>query len=466
MSRSPATGETFLVIGGCGFLGYYITSALLNRGETKVHVLDTRPAPQELHLSKATYHTGDITDLDGLKSIFKKIRPNAVFHTASPHPGVPIDVLQKVNVKGTANVVAACQDTDTRKLIFTSSASVVFSGEDLRFADERMPYPDTVFDNYSDTKAQAERVVLQANTPDDEKTGVPSSGLRTVAIRPSGIFGPHDRQGVPGFMNVLVTGKTNFQLGDNTNLFDWTYVENVAHAHLLASDRLEARGYDIRLLGGVHLPVIEASEGKPDRGVPTSESRPDVSGATDYARSIPSTLSKEAREEDLNQRPVVRNKYDQFFHLVHPSIASPGSPLPEFPLTQEYIPVAGEAFFITNGESVGFWDLSKKLWSTASPTYRSTSATQKPWKIPKDWSITLGSTFDWIAGITGKQFELTRMKVVYSVRHRYYNIEKARRVLQYQPLVSLNDGAEKTAQWWVTSTPEGQKFSEQEKQKR
>lgn len=39
-------------------------------------------------------------------------------------------------------------------------------------------------------------------------------------------------------MNVLVTGKTGVQIGNNTNLFDWTYIENAAHAHLLAADRL------------------------------------------------------------------------------------------------------------------------------------------------------------------------------------------------------------------------------------
>jgi sterol-4alpha-carboxylate 3-dehydrogenase (decarboxylating) len=41
-----------------------------------------------------------------------------------------------------------------------------------------------------------------------------------------------------GLGQVYERQQTNFQIGDNTNMFDWTYVENVAHAHLLAADRL------------------------------------------------------------------------------------------------------------------------------------------------------------------------------------------------------------------------------------
>lgn len=311
MSASPATGEVFLVIGGCGFLGHNLASALLNRGEAKVHIVDVRPPPQHMQLEKATYHTADITDIDSIKGVFAKIKPNAIFHTASPIAGVSQQIMEKVNVDGTKNIVEAAKATNVRKLIFTSSASVVFTGEDLVYGDERLPFPETVFDAYSQTKATAETVVLEANTPDSEDGVVPKTGLRTVAIRPAGIFGPNDRQALPGFFNTLAAGKHKYQIGNNDNLFDWTYVDNVTHAHLLASDRLETNGYDVRLLSSFHLPRVLGEEERPERGVPTSENRQDVSGATDYARSLPSTLSATSREETLDVRPVVRNKYDQ-----------------------------------------------------------------------------------------------------------------------------------------------------------
>jgi len=57
---------------------------------------------------------------------------------------------------------------------------VVFSGDDLQNVDERLPYPQVPFDAYSDSKAKAEKFVLEANG---------KGGLLTVSLRPAGIFG-------------------------------------------------------------------------------------------------------------------------------------------------------------------------------------------------------------------------------------------------------------------------------------
>lgn len=67
-----------------------------------------------------------------------------------------------------------------RKLVYTSSAGVVFNGQDLINVDERVPYPAKAMDAYNESKAKAEAMVLEAN-------GV--KGLLTVALRPAGIFG-------------------------------------------------------------------------------------------------------------------------------------------------------------------------------------------------------------------------------------------------------------------------------------
>ena len=67
-----------------------------------------------------------------------------------------------------------------RKLVFTSSASVVFSGGFVINADERLPYTEDPFSAYSDSKTKAEQAVLEANG---------TGGLLTVALRPAGIFG-------------------------------------------------------------------------------------------------------------------------------------------------------------------------------------------------------------------------------------------------------------------------------------
>jgi sterol-4alpha-carboxylate 3-dehydrogenase (decarboxylating) len=82
------------------------------------------------------------------------------------------------------------------------------------------------------SQAEAEALVLAANrSPTAPK-------LLTVSLRPSGIFGPGDVQLIPPMIDVYRTGRTGFQLGANENLFDFTYVVNVAHGHLLAARAL------------------------------------------------------------------------------------------------------------------------------------------------------------------------------------------------------------------------------------
>ena len=64
--------------------------------------------------------------------------------------------------------------------------------------------------------------------------------LRTVALRPSGIFGEHDALLVPVIVEKARAGKSKFIIGGGQNLMDFTYAGNVAHAHLLADAALAA----------------------------------------------------------------------------------------------------------------------------------------------------------------------------------------------------------------------------------
>jgi sterol-4alpha-carboxylate 3-dehydrogenase (decarboxylating) len=64
--------------------------------------------------------------------------------------------------------------------VYTSSAGVVFDGGDVVNLDERAPFPEKPIDAYNDSKAQGEKIILEANG---------KGGLLTVALRPAGIFG-------------------------------------------------------------------------------------------------------------------------------------------------------------------------------------------------------------------------------------------------------------------------------------
>jgi sterol-4alpha-carboxylate 3-dehydrogenase (decarboxylating) len=81
-------------------------------------------------------------------------------------------------------------------------------------------------------QAAAEELVLAANRASE------APKLLTCAIRPSGIMGEGDTMLLYHMINILRQGRDNIQVGDNDNLFDFTYVENVAHGHLLAARAL------------------------------------------------------------------------------------------------------------------------------------------------------------------------------------------------------------------------------------
>ncbi|EED78649.1 predicted protein [Postia placenta Mad-698-R] len=221
--------DSYLVTGGNGLLGQHVVRQLLERGENAVAVFDIVPAPHPDERVKV--YTGDITNGTQFSQAVQDCRATCIIHTAALIQGAPRDAMFRVNVTGTECVIATAKAHGVRKLVFTSSASVVFDGHDQAGVDESAPYPKVPFDEYNGSKAAAERLVLAANEDKED-------GLKTVSLRVAGLFGPGDRHAIPGFMGALQAGRTGMQIGDNTNLFDFTYIPNAALAHLLAADRL------------------------------------------------------------------------------------------------------------------------------------------------------------------------------------------------------------------------------------
>lgn len=160
-----------------------------------------------------------------------------VFHAATAAPtaanAANRALMDAVNVGGTASVLDACVRHGVGRLVFTSSASVVFDGTPLVRADESTPYASPPMDHYTGTKAAAERAVLAAHG---------RGGLRCVALRPSGIFGEYDALTVPSVVANARAGKLKYVIGSGRNAMDWTYAGNVADAHLAAAEALAAPG--------------------------------------------------------------------------------------------------------------------------------------------------------------------------------------------------------------------------------
>lgn len=214
-----------LVTGGGGFLGLYIVEQLVARGD-KVRVLcrGTYPRLKELDVECIS---ADVRDSAAVAKACAGV--DTVFHAAAV-AGVwgPWEHYHSINTLGTENVIAACREQGVARLVYTSSPSVIYDGNDHVGANESLPYPKTYLCHYPHTKALAERAVLAAN-------GV--AGLATTSLRPHLIWGPRDNHLIPRLIARAKSGRLR-RVGTGQNLISMSYVENAAHAHLLAADRL------------------------------------------------------------------------------------------------------------------------------------------------------------------------------------------------------------------------------------
>ena len=214
-----------LVTGGGGFLGTAIAAALTARG-AEVRSF-SRASHPHLAASGIEHVRGDIADPGAVRAAAAGCE--VVFHTAAV-AGIwgRYRDYHRVNVVGTENVLAACRAQDIGKLIYTSTPSVVYSGGNQEGIDERTPYPRSHLAHYGQTKAVAERLVLDANGP----------GLSTVALRPHLIWGPGDPHLLPRMVARARAGRL-VQIGRVDHLVDTTYIDTAAQAHLQVSDVLE-----------------------------------------------------------------------------------------------------------------------------------------------------------------------------------------------------------------------------------
>ncbi|CAI6098230.1 hypothetical protein V2G26_000800 [Clonostachys chloroleuca] len=345
-----------VVVGGNGFLGHHIVNQLLGPSWTTSFVASIDLRCERNRNPGAEYRECDITDSERLQSILEELKPDILIHTASPiaaNHTLAKELFKKVNIDGTASVVEACQKAGVKALVYTSSASVLSDGVNpLWNADERWPVirGDQQSEYYTETKAAAEEIVLNANRQEPYN-------LLTASIRPAGIFGEGDAQTLPGFHKAYETRKHKVQIGDNTNLFDFTYVGNVAHAHLLAAHRLIA---------------------------------------TSRAATAPLDHEK----------------------------------------------VDGEAFIITNDSPVYFWDFARAVYYASGDR----SGTKGTWHMGKEIGYFFGVLSEIFASILGRTPTFTQLKVTMTTMTRFYNISKAKRVLKYEPLWTLQEGVDRGIQ--------------------
>jgi nucleoside-diphosphate-sugar epimerase len=214
-----------LVTGGGGFLGTALIRLLVDRG-LLVRSLARRHYPH-LPAHQVEQIQGDIADagvvaraVDGCQTVFHTAAKAGIWGSDQDY--------ERINVQGTHNVIAACRAHGSRRIIYSSSPSVVFNGLDMEGADESVPYSARFEAAYPRTKARAEQIILGSN----------SASLATISIRPHLIWGPGDNNLLPRILARARRGQLR-RIGRRDPLIDPIYIDNAAEAHLLAADRLE-----------------------------------------------------------------------------------------------------------------------------------------------------------------------------------------------------------------------------------
>lgn len=217
-----------LITGGGGFVGKAVLK-LLRHEKIDCAILGRSRYP-ELESQNVVCYQGDICDKKFVLATAKGF--DVVFHVAAL-AGIwgKSEHFYNINVVGTENIIEACKTNRIPALVYTSTPSVVFAGEDIQNGDETLPYSEHFLCDYARTKVIAEKSALS----------VDQNIVKTCAIRPHLIWGPGDPHLIP---RLIERGKRRRLkiVGDGQNLVDITYIDNVAAAHLLAAKNLLTTG--------------------------------------------------------------------------------------------------------------------------------------------------------------------------------------------------------------------------------
>jgi len=216
--------ERVVVTGAAGFVGRHLVDALV-AADYEVIASDIAP---RIHRDDVRYERVDIRDLGAVRRLLEGV--DGLIHNASMVHTRETRVADvwAINHGGTANMLRACRAQGVSRLVYVSSGSVVYQGEDIESGDESLPYCRVPQAPYAESKIAAEQDVLLSS--DD--------ALATVALRPHVIFGPHDGRFLPAILERAHAGRLRYGVGRENKLSDFTYVGNLVDACLAALARV------------------------------------------------------------------------------------------------------------------------------------------------------------------------------------------------------------------------------------
>lgn len=239
----------FLVTGGAGFIGSNVVQRLVKEG-AYVRVLDNLSTGNLNNLSsvikKIEFIEGDIRDLASIQRVMQGI--DYVLHQAAL-PSVPRSIeapLQshECNLTGTLNTLIASRDNRIKRFVFASSSSIYGDTPILPKTEEMSPSP---LSPYALTKVAGEyycRIFYSV------------FGLQTISLRYFNVFGPHQNPYseyaavIPKFISAMLLDKAPVIFGDGEQTRDFTFIDNVVAANILATRAKKTEGEAVNVASG------------------------------------------------------------------------------------------------------------------------------------------------------------------------------------------------------------------------
>lgn len=221
-----------LITGGAGFIGSNIADALL-KAKHKVIIFDNLSSGKKANInSKAKFYKADIFNKKSVDRIFKQEKPEIVIHNAAQ-----IDVRKSVedpyydaeiNILGSINVLQACKQNKTKKIIFASSGGTIY-GECGKNPPDENTFPNPL-SPYGIAKYSVERYI---------QFFAEIHGLKYTVLRYANVYGPRqDPKGEAGvvaiFARRMLLNQDVLVFGNGKQMRDYVFVNDVVNANLKA----------------------------------------------------------------------------------------------------------------------------------------------------------------------------------------------------------------------------------------
>ncbi|PYM91694.1 MAG: LPS biosynthesis protein WbpP [Candidatus Rokuibacteriota bacterium] len=248
-----------LVTGGAGFIGSHLVERLLADGD-RVRVLDNFSSGTRRNLAFAAPLRRRLTILRGdvrnLSTVIRAARGvSVIFHQAAMR-SVPRSVKDPLgananNVNGTLNVLEAARRCRVPRVVYASSSAVYGDRPDLPKREDQPPAP---ISPYAASKAAGEQYAA---------VWTRLYGVETVGLRYFNVFGPRQDPKseyaavIPRFILWGLGGRPLEVHGDGNQSRDFTYVDNVVEANLLAARARDAAGEAFNVGCGSRVSLLE-----------------------------------------------------------------------------------------------------------------------------------------------------------------------------------------------------------------